>query len=105
MKEFLFWLAGIFKVDLTLEKIIYKDRIVEKIVEVPVEVVEEVEKIVALEGIIDNDVTVKGNLYVTGDIYVAGNISAHGGIVCGMSIEEVRMQAEKEISAYKAMED
>ena len=91
MKKVLFWLAGIFNVDLTVEKIIYKDRIVEKIV--------------ALEGIIDNDVTVKGNLYVTGDIYVAGNISAHGGIVSGMSIEEVKMQAEKEISAYKAMED
>jgi predicted acyltransferase (DUF342 family) len=91
MKKVLFWLARIFKVDLTVEKIIYKDRIVEKIV--------------ALEGTIDNNVTVKGNLYVTGDIYVAGNISAHGGIVSGMSIEEVKMQAEKEISAYKAMED
>ena len=95
MKKVIIWLARIFKVNLTVEKIIYKDRIVEKIVE----------KLVALEGVIEGDVTVKGNLYVTGDIYVAGNISAHGGIVCGMSTEEVRMKAGKEISADKTMED
>ena len=71
MKRFLFWLANIFKVNLTVEKIIYKDRIVEKIVEVPVEV----EKLVALGGVIEGDVTVKGNLVVKGYLYVDGEVT------------------------------
>ena len=97
MKKLLFWLAGIFNVDLTVEKIIYRD----KIIEVPKEVIKEVivEKQVALEGAIEGDVTVNGDLFVTGNIYVAGNISSHGGIYYGMSTEEVKMMADKEISA------
>ena len=47
MKRFLFWLAGIFKVDLVTEKIVYRD----KIVEVPAE------KLIALEGTIDGAVS------------------------------------------------
>ena len=96
MKRFLFWLARIFNVDCTVEKIVYRD----KIVEVPTTV----EKQIALEGVIDGEVTVKGNLYVIGHIFVAGNISAHGDVVYGMSEMEVRMKADKEVSAYKTKE-
>ena len=87
MKRFLFWLAGIFNVDLTVEKIIYRS----KIVEVPKEVI--VEKQIALEGVIDGDVTVNGDLFVTENIYVAGNIAAFGGVVYGFSDMEVKMKA------------
>ena len=61
----------IFKVDLVTEKIIYRD----KIVEVPVEVIKEVEKQVALEGL--KDVTVKGNLTVEGSLMVTGEIACY----------------------------
>ncbi len=66
MKKVLFWLARIFNVDLTVEKIVYRD----KIVEVPVEVIKEViiEKQVSLGGVIDGDVTVKGDLVVEGSL-------------------------------------
>ena len=100
MKKVLFWLAKIFKVDLTVEKIIYKDRIVEKIVEVPVEVIKEVIKEVPVEVIVEkevikevpvykevkyialkdevtNDTFVEGNLIVTGYLYVDGDISCY----------------------------
>ena len=100
MKKVLFWLAKIFKVDLTVEKIIYKDRIVEKIVEVPVEVIKEVIKEVPVEVIVEkevikevpvykevkyialkdevtNDTFVEGNLVVTGYLYVDGDISCY----------------------------
>mgnify|MGYP000987503028 FL=1 len=67
MKKFLLWLAKIFNVDLTVEKIIYRD----KIVEVPVE------KLIALEGTIDGDVTVKGNLLVEGNLTVTGEVTCY----------------------------
>ena len=73
MKRFLFWLAGIFNVDLVTEKIIYRD----KIVEVPVEVIKEVEKNVALEGVIKGDVTIKGNLLVEGNLTVTGEVTCY----------------------------
>ncbi len=60
MKKILFWLARIFNVDLTIEKIIYRDRIVE----VPKEII--IEKQVSLDDVIEGDVTVKGNLIVKG---------------------------------------
>ena len=86
MKRFLFWLAGIFNVDLTVEKIIYKDRIVEKIVEVPVEVIVEKEvikevpvykevKYIALKDEVTNDTYVEGNLVVKGYLYVDGEVT------------------------------
>lgn len=65
MKNFIFWLAKIFNVDLTVEKIIYKDRIVE------------VEKQVTLDGVVEGDVTVKGNLIVKGYLYVDGEVSCY----------------------------
>lgn len=66
MRTILFWLAKIFNVDLTFEKIVYRD----KIVEVPVEVMKEViiEKQISLDGVIDGDVTVKGDLVVNGSL-------------------------------------
>ena len=67
MKKFLLWLAKIFNVDLVTEKIIYRD----KIVEVPVE------KQIALEGVIEGDVTVKGNLVVEGSLTVTGEVTCY----------------------------
>lgn len=67
IKKFIKWLAKIFKVNLTVEKIIYKDRIVDKIVE----------KQVALEGVVEGDVTVKGNLIVHGELSGDGEITCY----------------------------
>lgn len=67
MKRLIIWLAKIFKVDLTVEKIVYRD----KIVEVPIE------KLIALEGTIDGDVTVKGNLTVEGSLIVTGEVACY----------------------------
>jgi hypothetical protein len=94
MKRFLFWLAGIFNVDLTVEKIIYKDKIIEIpkevivekevikeiIKEVPVEVIKEVPiykevKYVALKDEVTNDTYVEGDLVVKGYLYVDGEVS------------------------------
>ena len=58
MKRFLFWLARIFNVDLTVEKIVYRDKIKEVIIE----------KQISLDGVIDGDVTVKGDLVVKGSL-------------------------------------
>ena len=102
MKKLLFWLARIFKVDLTIEKIIYRDKIVEipkevivekevikeVIKEVPVEVIVEKEvikevpvykevKYIALKDEVTNDTYVDGNLVVKGYLYVDGEVSCH----------------------------
>jgi len=69
MKKVLFWLAKIFKIDLTVEKIVYRD----VIVEVP----KIVEKNVALEGVIEGDITVKGNLIVEGSLTVQGEVTCY----------------------------
>ena len=69
MKKVLFWLAKIFKIDLTVEKIVYRD----VIVEVP----KIIEKNVALEGVIEGDVTVKGNLIVEGSLTVQGEVTCY----------------------------
>ena len=122
MKKLIIWLAKVFNVIITkevivekeIEKIVYKDRIVEVPVEVIKEIIKEVEvikeievpvykdvKYIALKDEATGDTYVEGNLFVTGDIHVAGNISSHGGIYYGMSTEEVKMMADKEITAYK----
>lgn len=98
MKKLIIWLAKIFSVNLTAEKIIYKDRIVEVIkevpkevikeviVEVPVEVIKEVikevpvyreTKYVALKDETTNDTYVEGNLVVKGYLYVDGEVSCY----------------------------
>jgi cytoskeletal protein CcmA (bactofilin family) len=66
MKKFIQWLAKIFKAEITVEKIVYRDKIVEI----------EVEKLISLDGEIDGDVTVKGDLLVT------GSLEATGGLTC-----------------------
>ncbi len=65
MKKFIQWLAKIFKAEITVEKIVYKDKIVEV----------EVEKLISLDGEIDGDVTIKGNLVVTGSLNVTGGVT------------------------------
>ena len=92
MKKLIIWLAKIFNVNLTVEKIIYKDKIVEVIKEVikevPVEVIVEKEvikevpvykevKYVALKDEVTNDTYVEGNLVVKGYLYVDGEVSCY----------------------------
>jgi hypothetical protein len=92
MKKLIIWLAKIFNVNLTVEKIIYKDKIVEVIKEVPKEVIIEKEvpvevikdvpvykevKYVALKDKVTNDTYVEGNLVVKGYLYVDGEISCY----------------------------
>lgn len=91
MKKFIKWLAKIFKAEITVEKIVYRDKIIEV----------EVEKLISLDGEIYGDVTVRGDLLVTGNISVAGNIVANGGIDYGLSLDKVRMTAGKGITAFK----
>ena len=67
MKKLIIWLAKIFDVNLTVEKIIVKEKIDEKVVE----------KQVALEGVIDGDITVKGNLIVNGYLQAEGEIACY----------------------------
>ncbi len=86
MKKLIIWLAKIFNVNLTVEKIIYKDKIVEVIKEVPKEVIKEIikevpvykeVKYVALKDEVTNDTYVEGNLVVKGYLYVDGDISCY----------------------------
>lgn len=92
MKKLIIWLAKIFNVNLTVEKIIYKDKIVEVIKEVPKEVIVEKEvikeiikevpvyketKYVALKDEVTNDTYVEGNLVVKGYLYVDGEVSCY----------------------------
>ena len=69
MKKILLILAKWFHVDITEVKYVE----VEKIVEVPV--VEYKERIIALEGTVDGDLTVRGNLIVEGTLTVTGGCS------------------------------
>ena len=71
MKKVLLTLAKWFHVDLTEIKYVE----VEKIVEVPV--VEYKERIIALEGTVEGDLTVRGNLIVEGTLTVTGGCSYH----------------------------
>ena len=96
MKKFIQWLAKIFKAEITVEKIVYKDNIIYKdkivevikevIKEVEVEVVKEVEVIkylpnpdlsdaIKYQGLIDEDLTIDGNLLVTGILEVTGGVT------------------------------
>ena len=92
MKKLIIWLAKIFNVNLTVEKIIYKDKIVEVIKEVPTEVIVEKEvikeiikevpvykevKYIALKDEVTNDTFVEGNLIVKGYLYVDGEVSCY----------------------------
>jgi hypothetical protein len=81
MKKILLTLAKWFHVDLTEIKHVE----VEKIVEVPV--VEYKERIVALDGIVNGDLTVKGDLVVDGALVV------FGGCTC---LEQLPQNTKKE---------
>ena len=63
MKKFIKWLAKIFKAEITVEEIVYRDNIIE------------VEKLISLDGEIDGDVTIKGDLLVTGSLNVTGGLT------------------------------
>jgi hypothetical protein len=69
MKKILLTLAKWFHVDITEVKYVE----VEKVVEVPV--VEYKERIIALEGTVEGDLTVRGNLIVEGTLTVTGGCS------------------------------
>lgn len=60
MKKFIRWLAEVFKADITVEKIVYKEKIIYK----PLE-----DKL-------------SGNIYVDGNLSVDGSIEATEDIVC-----------------------
>lgn len=64
MKKILLWIADLFGVDLTVEKV------------VKVETVKE--KQVALGGVVDGDVTVTGDLIIKGRLEVVGGVSCLG---------------------------
>ena len=94
MKKLIIWLAKVFNVIITkeviVEKIVYKDRIVEVPVEVIKEIIKEVEvikeievpvykdvKYIALKDEVTNDTYVEGNLIVKGYLYVNGEVTCH----------------------------
>ena len=106
MKKLIIWLAKVFNVIITkevivekkVEKIVYKDRIVIKEIEVPVEVIKEIikevevikevikeievpvykeTKYIALKDEVTNDTYVEGNLIVKGYLYVNGEVTCH----------------------------
>lgn len=83
MRKFLLTLAKWFKVDLTEVKYIER----EKVVEVPT--VEYKERIIALEGTVDGDLTVRGNLIVEGTLTVTG------GCTCLASAPQPRKRNAK----------
>lgn len=85
VKKFLLWLARIFKIDLTVEKIIIKE--IEKIIEKPVEIIKEVEKIVEVEKVVYKDVKnialggeISGDTFIDGDLIVNGNLIVSGEV-------------------------
>ena len=98
MKKLIIWLAKVFNVIITkevivekeVEKIVYKDRIVEVPVEVIKEIIKEVEvikeievpvykdvKYIALKDEVTNDTYVEGNLIVKGYLYVNGEVTCY----------------------------
>lgn len=105
MKKLIIWLAKIFNVNLTVEKVIYKDKIVEVIKEVPKEVIKEVIVEVPVEVIVEKEVIKEVPVYkevkyialkdeVTNDTYVEGNLVVKG-----------YLYADGEISCYKLKEE
>ena len=90
MKKLIQWLAKVFNANITkeviVEKIIYKDKIVEIPVEVIKEVIKEVVvevpvykeiKYIALKDEVTNDTFVEGNLIVKGYLYVNGDVTCY----------------------------
>ena len=103
MKKIIKWLVKIFNVN--VEKIIYKDKIVEVIKEVPKEVIKEVIKEVPVEVIVEKEVIKEVPVYketkyvalkdeVTNDTYVEGNLVVKG-----------YLYVDGEVSCYKIKEE
>ena len=90
MKMFIKWLAKIFKVDITTEKIVIK------------EVIKEVPKYVALGGFVKDSLTVEGDLTVTGSVYVKGDCIAYGSF---SKVIDSGLISGGGISAYKIGEE
>ena len=65
MRKLIIWLAKVFKVDITTEKVVIK------------EVVKEILVSLNENEVINGDVTIKGNLIVNGSLVVEGEVSAY----------------------------
>lgn len=65
MRKLIIWLAKVFKVDITTEKVVIK------------EVVKEILVSLNENEMINGDITVKGNLIVNGSLVVEGEVSAY----------------------------
>lgn len=65
MKKLIIWLARVFKVDITTEKVVIK------------EVIKEVLVSLNENEVINGDITIKGNLIVKGSLVVEGEVSAY----------------------------
>ncbi|WP_455639777.1 hypothetical protein [Parabacteroides sp.] len=63
MKKFVRWLAKVFKAEITVDKIVYVDRIIEKYL--------------PDNGEITGNVTIDGDLKVTGALTVTGEITCY----------------------------
>lgn len=65
MKKLIIWLAKVFKVDITTEKVVIK------------EVVKEILVSLNENEVINGDVIIKGNLIVNGSLVVEGEVTAY----------------------------
>lgn len=65
MKRLIIWLAKVFKVDITTEKVVIKEVIKETLVSLNE------------NETIEGDITIKGNLIVNGSLVVEGEVSAY----------------------------
>lgn len=83
MKKILFWIANLFHIDLSVERVVIKE--VVKEIKVPYEVIKEVEKIVE----IPSEKIVESN-YTSGDLTINGNLIVNG-----------YLKVDKEITCYK----
>lgn len=69
MKRFIRWLAKVFNAEITVDKIIEKEKIVYKVLK--------------------SDEPIFGTIFVEGDLIVEGNILVTGGVVCkALKVEE-----------------
>lgn len=80
MKKILFWIANLFHIDLSVERVVIKE--VVKEIKVPYEVIKEVIKEVPTEKIVEitytsGDLTINGNLVVKGYLKVDKEITCY----------------------------
>ena len=75
MKKFIQWLANVFNVNITIEKVVTKEVVKEVPVVKEVTITKEVIKYLT-------NGTIKGDVNVVGNLVVDGKIEATGGITC-----------------------